>query len=597
MATLTAHTPKAQPAWRPRTNSLEEIIAQGRTQPAGIRGALAVACATGLLMWGAFTPLDFGPLAWICLAPLCLLVRIERPTRSMYTAAWIGGLTFWIPALQWMRLGDKAMYPAWIVLAAYMAVYFPLFLALTRVAVWKLRVPVTCAVPVVWTGLELLRGFFLTGFAWYYLGHSQHRFASLTQIADLVGTYGISFVVAAFSGCLAEMVSGNLLLKWGLITAQAPHGFLETPRRRQWQRLGGCVGLFTACFLYGLVRLNGPEFPVGPKVSLIQGDFECELEHDEARWIEIQRTHERLTGEAVLQQPEFIVWPETMFRWPLLETPPGLTDAELQKAHPREPISYYRDPNIRKRLSDLAQMARAGLIVGLSGKEMDLQEVRNYNSAVLVQPDGTIERRYDKLHRVVFGEYVPLAADLPWLTSLTPYPEGFGLKAGRGVVAYESGGYRFAPIICFEDTVPHLVRAVVDLTSKTEAGPRREIDFLVNLTNDGWFRGSSEHEQHLITAKFRCIETRTPMVRAVNTGVSAIIDGDGRVRERAPITANAVVTGHVPLDPRESLYTQTGDLFGGSCLASCGLLVCVGLFARRKPALPAIPPTGPTTTI
>jgi apolipoprotein N-acyltransferase len=145
--------------------------------------------------------------------------------------------------------------------------------------------------------------------------------------------------------------------------------------------------------------------------------------------------------------------------------------------------------------------------------------------------------------------------------------------------------------------VPHLVRAVVDLTSKTEAGPRREIDFLVNLTNDGWFRGSSEHEQHLITAKFRCIETRTPMVRAVNTGVSAIIDGDGRVRERAPITANAVVTGHVPLDPRESLYTQTGDLFGGSCLASCGLLVCVGLFARRKPALPAIPPTGPTTTI
>ena len=94
MATLTAQTPQTQPAWRPRTNSLEEIIAQGRTQPAGIRGALAVACATGLLMWAAFTPLDFGPLAWICLAPLCLLVRIERPTRSMYLAAWLGGLTF-----------------------------------------------------------------------------------------------------------------------------------------------------------------------------------------------------------------------------------------------------------------------------------------------------------------------------------------------------------------------------------------------------------------------------------------------------------------------------------------------------------------------
>lgn len=201
---------------------------------------------------------------------------------------------------------------------------------------------------------------------------------------------------------------------------------------------------------------------------------------------------------------------------------------------------------------------------------------------MLVQPDGAIERRYDKLHRVPFGEYVPLAEELPWLRKMSPYPADFGLRAGRGVLAYQSGGYRFSPIICFEDTVPHLVRSVVSATAEQVGGERREIDFLVNLTNDGWFRGSNEHEQHLITASFRCIETRTPMVRAVNTGISAIIDGDGRVRERSEKAKNTVVVGRIPLDPRTSVYVATGDWFGGSCLGCWGLLAVVSAGSRWR---------------
>jgi len=201
---------------------------------------------------------------------------------------------------------------------------------------------------------------------------------------------------------------------------------------------------------------------------------------------------------------------------------------------------------------------------------------------VLVQPDGTIGQRYDKLHRVPFGEYVPLNDTLPWLQSLTPYPEGFGIDKGRGVVAYESQGYRFSPIICFEDTVPHLVHRLVAATTIETADGPRAIDFLVNLTNDGWFRGSNEHEQHLITGSFRCIETRTPMVRAVNTGISAIIDGDGQVRNRSRKATEAIVVGTVPLDPRTSLYVATGDWFAGSCLTCCGFLAVVGLAPRRR---------------
>jgi apolipoprotein N-acyltransferase len=129
----------------------QQIIDAARAAPATAVAAGVVASAGSLLMWAAFTPLEWAPLAWICLVPLACLVRIERPTRAMFRATYIAGLVFWVPALQWMRLGDPTMYGAWLLLSAYLALYFPLFVALGRVAVHRLRVPLFLAVPVVWT--------------------------------------------------------------------------------------------------------------------------------------------------------------------------------------------------------------------------------------------------------------------------------------------------------------------------------------------------------------------------------------------------------------------------------------------------------------
>jgi apolipoprotein N-acyltransferase len=216
--------------------------------------------------------------------------------------------------------------------------------------------------------------------------------------------------------------------------------------------------------------------------------------------------------------------------------------------------------------------------------------VRTYNSAVLIRPDGTLAGRYDKLHRVVFGEYIPLVETFPWLRNLTPFGAHFGIDAGLACAVFDHNGFRFAPIICFEDTVPQLVRTIMNTTSEaTPAGPRR-VDFLVNLTNDGWFHGSSELDQHLITAAFRCVECRTPMVRAVNTGISAFIDGDGVIRRKALGLKNgeskleeAVVVDNVPLDTRRSPYLAGGDWFPGVCLVCCGFLSLTGLCGRWLP--------------
>src|SRR4029077_7972907 len=162
--------------------------------------------------------------------------------------------------------------------------------------------------------------------------------------------------------------------------------------------------------------------------------------------------------------------------------------------------------------------------------------------------------------------------------------------AGQACAVFDLKGFRFSPIICFEDTVPQLVRTIVTTTTQeTSSGPKR-IDFLVNLTNDGWFHGSSELDQHLITAAFRCVECRTPMGRAVNTGISAFIDGDGVVRRKAvnPKTGQskqveAVVVDTVPLDSRRSPYLAGGDWFPGACLVCCGVLCLTGVFGRWWP--------------
>jgi apolipoprotein N-acyltransferase len=215
------------------------------------------------------------------------------------------------------------------------------------------------------------------------------------------------------------------------------------------------------------------------------------------------------------------------------------------------------------------------------------------------------------MHRVIFGEYIPLKSIFPWLARLTPFGSGFGIDAGTAPKVFNFREVRFAPLICFEDTVPHVVRQIA--LASDQDGNRADV--LVNLTNDGWFRGSSELDQHLITSLFRCIETRRPMVRAVNTGISAFIDANGCIREPehillmdettaganavfSPVDSmrvaetgawrrqcSAVMCGQLPLDKRQSLYLNWGDWFAAGCSLLVSLSLAVTFFTRRDALL------------
>lgn len=653
------------PASNPRTASspgavrrseptVKDIIAAARSQPAAARGGLVLSGISAILLWVSFTPLDWSPLAWLAIAPLCLLVRLERAPRKLWLTTWTGGLLFWLPTLQWLRLGHESMYVAWFALAFYLAAYWWAFVGLSRMAVHRCGLPQIAAVPLVWTGLEFCRAHLLTGFAWYQLGHSQYRWIELIQISDLLGAYGVSAVVALSNAVLAGLVPESWLSRLRLVTpVQLPSELRHLPPpsvadetspavslglfRRQFAAVAAGLLVMTAILGYGYVRRGQAEFKAGPRVALIQGNFESSVKHDPAEFGQMYRTHELLTGYAVPYKPDLIIWPETMFRWPLSDADPNLSENDLRRLAPMIPVEHWRDSYVRKSLQEMSQKTGANLVIGLDRFSVDEQGLKHFNSAAFVTPDRGVADTYDKLHRVIFGEYIPLKETFPWLKAFAPFPDDFGIKAGNTPVAFDAGRWNVAPIICFEDTVPHLVRDAVrkfDLTNSHNSykPERQRLACLLNLTNDGWFHGSSELDQHLITAAFRAVECRTPLVRAVNTGISAVIDGDGVIREpetfidgdatwtkqreqlqqtkhersdrRIPLSMfdpvrstltdpatgrwrkslNAAVIDTVPLDNRRSWYVEFGDWFGGTCSAACGLFLVVGLIPRRRVA-------------
>lgn len=616
-------TPPADPPRRPAATepSVRSIIEAASTSRAPARGALVCSMATSVALWAAFTPVDAGWLGWLALAPLMLLIRIQQPTRWMYRITYASGLAWSLVTLQWMRLGDPAMYLAWVALAVYVAMYFPVFVAVSRSAVHRFGIPITIAAPVVWTGLEYLRSVLMTGFAWYYIGHTQYAFPEMIQIADLVGVYGISFVLVFSAACLTGLIPTTWLSRLKLLPpVEVPSEFAHLPAegmtppdtgvstfKRPWLHVAACLALVAATLTYGFVRRSQADFKDGPRVALVQGNFETSLKHNTASYENILWMHERLTGAAVRHQPDLIVWPETMFRWPLQTidqnieeakllamAPPGTTDQQLRWT------DSWRDPSVRTKLHSMSEQARAAMVIGIDTWVAGNDGIKAYNSAAFVTPNEGLVDRYDKMHRVIFGEYIPLQDELPWLHRLTPFSAGYGIAAGTSAQTFRYGEWTFAPVICFEDTVPQLLSGMT-------RGSQRPIDVFVNLTNDGWFKGSSESDQHLITSVFRTVETRTPMVRAVNTGISAVIDGDGVVREpeifidadarsrdeartslRNPDTGrwnkslNAALVTNVPLDNRESLYVRGGDWFAQANCFGLVFFAVAGFFLRRR---------------
>ncbi len=556
------------------------LIEPSTTPRTGGRQPLLASVSSAVLLWTTFPPADWGWLAWVALVPLFLQIPSQRSPRSLYLGAWAGGFVFWTLAIQWVRLSDESAWLGWLTMALVLSLFWPLFLVLARLAFFRLRLPLMIAAPVIWVALEYLRAYFLTGFPWYYLAHSQHLALPVIQISDVTGSLGVSMLIAIVNAWIVDLITLPLL-------RVTPRGtrltFLQAIRL-------SCVLLMLGVTLgYGAFKIGTSQFRDGPRVALLQSSLIQGLK-DSKSADELIAVYQRLISRAlrVEQQPDLIVWPETAYPYGFVSVTPGLDLGILERQLNQSGIKLtatqreIQRTSILEQLHGMTDQAGVPMLIGSLFSEHSAEGFSKYNAAILFQPKSMGIQVFQKWHLVPFGEYVPLIKTFPWLTVFTPYSTGYvpSLAFGRDAKVLNLGPYKIATAICFEDTVPQVVQRFFGL------GKGDDPDLLLNLSNDGWFHGSEEHDMHLAVSVFRAVEHRVPLARAANTGVSAIVDGNGRVLAALPKLKEEVLSGVIPLDDRRGLYSIWGDWLGRSCLAvTIGLVPLSYRRGNRKKSL------------
>jgi apolipoprotein N-acyltransferase len=548
---------------------------------------LPIALAGSILLWAALPPLALGWLGWIAPIPWLLLIRGETLTgRRPYRTVYLAGLIFWLMAIHWLRLPHPAVYLGWFALSAYLAIYLPIFIGLSRVAVHRLNIPLWIAAPVVWTGLELARAHLLTGFLMASLAHTQVKQTQLIQISDLFGEYGVDFLIVLVAGCI---VSAVRVSHWNLPTK--PNSQL-TFSFHPLSLIPAAIAV-AASFIYGHYRIDEVKTAEAEtnrtfRVALIQGNSLADWKMDEDKQMQIMDEYRHLSKQAVEKSksqdgraPDLVVWPETMYRNPLREfepefqLPTGVTETTDEiSASDRQNLAY------------LVKALDTPVLVGIDrvefladdGAQTNGHSYRAYNSAALIDARGEIAGTYDKFHLVMFGEYVPFAEWLPFLNGITSLTGS--AVAGAGPVVLCLDDVCFAPNICYETVIPHVIRRQARLIDD----PQKPPGMLVNMTNDAWYWGSSELDQHLACGVFRAIETRKPLVIAANGGISAWIDRTGVVRAQSPKQKPDVLLADVELAHMTSWYLNIGDIFAIICLTACVALAIIGRMNRSKSA-------------
>lgn len=586
------HTNSARQALRPRrkagSGTPNQLDHQREIPPRAVCPRLLACAALGsLCYWAALPPLGWALLGWVAPVPWLWLARQSRLSgRRPYLVLYLAGAAFWLAAVHWLRLPHWATTFGWLALSLYLGVYLPLFVALVRTAWHRLRIPLPAAAPVAWAGLEYAQAHLLTGFSMASLPHSQYRWPLVLQICDLGGQYVLSFAMVLVASCVAAVLPDRDALT-------------TKPRRLRlikgtWLHLLTLGCTLTAVFAYGAYRLQQEAGVPGPRVALIQGSIDSEFKYDPRRQMQIMEQYLELSRRARQHRPDLLVWPETMCRNPLWSV---AADAQAPSQFSGTLRELRREARAtRAALEGLAAALGTPLIVGVDVYHFGRERVSHYNAAAYVDATGKLQPWYAKRHLVMFGEYVPLAGTFPWLYRLTPLPGG--LEAGRALPIWRMGQAVFCPNVCFESCLPHVVRRQVEELCRQGAEP----DVLLNLTNDGWFWGSSELDMHLACNVFRAVECRKPHLVAANTGISAWIDGSGRILARGPRRATAVLMADVQLDGRGSPYLWWGDAPAALCLCCCAVLALVGLWPRfrsrlrRSPQPSAVepaPPCGP----
>jgi apolipoprotein N-acyltransferase len=554
---------------------LDSIVLQ---QNAYLR-TFAAAMISMACLWLAFPPVGWWWLGWIALVPLVWLIAIPHfpvvrvgqgellslrtssdeesisSARSHYWMLYFAGAAYWLATFYFITFPHPALWLGWLAVSLYMAIYTPMLVGVSRILVHRYRLPIVLVFPIVGTGLEWFRSVFLSGMPMVCLSHSQFRQPALIQVADLSGAYTLTFAMLAVSAglavaCFVSPIQRVLIPYWNAqseLTNRSSHRVFC---------LMFVVLVSSSVWGYGQFRLNVPK-QTGTRslrMALVQSSadtlfVEVSQKEQDAR----DAQYWDLTQQAMQAWPDLdlIIWPESSLTSRTSLFPGFDLLSDFEKAE----FSYSRAQSAADLKAFWEQVTNSNKITLLvAGSSYDPSSESAYNSSILIEPPGKVVGRYFKNHLVMFGEYVPFADRVSFLQNT---PLGKGLNAGTEFESFDVNGIRIAPCICFESTVPHLIRRMVRSLNEKNQSP----DVLVNQTNDGWFFGTSCLDLHLACNVFRAVEMRKPMLVCANTGFSADIDPWGRLKQVGPRRKPAILQVNVqPISGLSSFYLSIGDL-------------------------------------
>lgn len=558
------------------------------------------AISSGLLCTACFAPFNQAWLCWFALTPLIAAVwfsgrNSRRPWLHHLLLGYVAGITFFTAAFSWLGSLGTLFENFWLhglplLLSLYLGMHFAFwgwFCGLMRPAAetatetdkparnkWQEMLAragdATSAPPVpwvksthnlrlafllacAWTTHEWIRGWLFSGFGWNGLGVALHTNWLLIQIAEFTGVTGLSFIVA-FANVIAVTTPLRLFFE------------ARTHRMRPHWDLNFTVLAVVGLLVLGWQVVHSPRTAKPLRVAAVQANIPQKEKFEPQFTAKIFDQFTRLSALALRANPppDLLVWPESSMPAPLLE-----------------------DEQTYRFVMDFSASTKTDLLLGTDAAE----EGRTYNAAMLVSNSGQEVQIYRKVHLVPFGEYIPLRHSFPLFAAVAGrwVPGDFDVGKDYTVFHLTSGDVRVAALICFEDTVGELTRKFV-LPTETNPGA----DLLVNVTNDGWFLRSAASHQHLANAVFRCVETRRPMVRAANTGVTCFVNEFGRVTqllqdEKGSTFIEGVLSGeiNVPIERQVTFYARHGELFAKLC--ACVTLIAIVVMGvlqllRRKRA-------------
>ncbi len=458
-----------------------------------------------------------GYLVWVALVPLLLADR-ELDGRRSFLLGYLQGLVFYMLLLYWIgeitEMTLAARYGAYAALVLYLSIYHGLFNML-RHRLEEAAGLGLLLLPVLWTALEYLRGFFLSGFPWGTLGYAPYHFKGLLKLASLGGVYTLSFLV----------VAGNVLV-YSLFTLRG---------KGAWRRPLSLALLFVGfIFVAGRLpdALMDQRRPV--RLALLQGNV-----NQSQKWSpHFKNENFVLYGE--LQKSargaDLIVWPES-----------GAT------------CYFSREPYYAERVKQMVNVSGSWTVIGAPRFQQGKGKLLNHNAALLFAPHRGIVDEYYKMHLVPFGEYVPLSKFLPFGKVVEDLGAG-DFTPGEEVAVMKTSRARFSTTICYEVIFPRLVRRFV----------KGGAEFIVNITNDGWYGRSAMSYQHAMFCVLRAVENGVYLARCANSGISCIISPRGEILAPSGLFERKVVRGTVYPRKRLTFYSRFGDIFAWLMLLISG---------------------------